>query len=159
MSSPARAVESIETSSTKWLDLAEVATVDVSSEEAASPIDFALSLNPPDSGGWRAGVAGPQTITVSFASPQRISRIFIQYDEHELVRTQAFALSVSCVGGSSFSEVVRKQWRFGEDAPSETEVYRVALDGVIAIRLSVTPDIHGGYARASLARLRIGARA
>ena len=39
-----------------------------------------------------------------------------------------------------------------------TEEYRVDLDGVTALELSVIPDISGGDARASLKQLRLACR-
>jgi hypothetical protein len=138
-----------------WLDLQAIASVEVTSEAPEFPVESALALEPA-AGGWRAAVPGEQTITVVFDTPQRISRIFVQFVEPELERTQEFALSYSRDRAGSFTDIVRQQWNFNESARSETEVYRVQADGVTAVRLTVIPDVRGGDARASLARLRIG---
>jgi hypothetical protein len=62
----------------------------------------------------------------------------------------------SAGGGRSFREVVRQQYNFSPaGATREAEDYEVALDGVTALELVITPDVSGGPARASLERLRL----
>src|SRR5438876_10116149 len=64
-----------------WVNLEQVARVDVSSEDAAHPIESALL---PGSGtGWRAAGAGAQTIRLIFDQPQRLKRISLIFVETE----------------------------------------------------------------------------
>jgi hypothetical protein len=51
---------------------------------------------------------------------------------------------------------VRQQYNFSPaGATRESEDYEVALDGVTALELVITPDVSGGPARASLEWLRL----
>jgi len=59
--------------------------------------------------------------------------------------------------GDTFDDIVRQQWNFSpQGATSEVEDVRVDLGGVTVLELAITPDIGGGDAPASLARLRLG---
>jgi len=59
-------------------------------------------------------------------------------------------------GGQSFQEIVRQQWNFSpQGATGESEDYRVSLSGVTILELSITPDISGRSAFASMAQLRL----
>ena len=141
----------------EWLRLDEVAEVEISSEDAAYPIEGALV--PGQNSGWRAAVPGSQTIRLLFASPQRVRRIQIDFVETSAQRTQEYLLRWSTDGGQSFREVVRQQWNFSPQAStSETEEHQVELAGVKMLELIITPDIgnHGNNdAVASLAQLRV----
>ena len=138
-----------------WLDLEHIAQIEVTSEEAAHPIESALI---PGSGlGWRAAESGEQTIRLLFDVPQRIRRIRLLFDEQlGRGRTQEFVLSWSPGGEQHYREIVRQQYNFSPPgATSETEDYVVDLDGVAALELVITPDISGGLSCASLAQLRL----
>jgi hypothetical protein len=51
---------------------------------------------------------------------------------------------------------VRQQFNFSPpEAAREVEDYDIDLDGVTALELKIVPDISGGSARASLAKLRV----
>lgn len=137
-----------------WLDVERVAVVEVTSEDAAYPVEAALL--PEGKGGWRAAHAGPQTIRLLFAAPQRLSRIRLVFTEEARARTQEFVLRWVASGGQPAREIVRQQFTFSPPGTNrEVEDYRVELDGVTAIELSLVPDINGGEARASLAQLRL----
>ena len=56
-----------------WLDLETVARVEVTSEDAAHPIESALLTI--GATGWRAQSPGEQTIRLLFEAPQRLRRI------------------------------------------------------------------------------------
>src|SRR5207245_1715396 len=58
---------------TGWLDLEALARVEVTSEDAAHPIESALL--PVGATGWRAESPGEQTIRLLFEAPQRLRRI------------------------------------------------------------------------------------
>jgi hypothetical protein len=137
-----------------WLDLERLAQVEITSEDAAHPIESALLTG--RSSGWRAAGPGEQTIRLLFTHPQRLRRIWLEFVEPAADRTQEFVLRSSQDGGQSFREIVRQQWNFSpQGATRETEDYHVDLSGITVLELSITPDIRGGEAYASLAQLRL----
>ncbi len=138
-----------------WLDLERLAQVEVTSEEAAHPVESALL--PGTEVGWRAAQSGEQTIRLLFDEPQRIRRIRLLFrEEVGGERTQELVLSWSPGGGQPYRDIVRQQYNFSPpDVTSEVEDYLVALDGVRALELVIIPDISGGHACASLEQLRL----
>lgn len=137
-----------------WLNVEGLAEVEMTSEDAAHPIECAIL--PGSSSGWRAAEAGKQTIRLLFAQPQRLRRIWLSFVEPATERTQEYVLRWSPDGGQSFREIVRQQWNFNpRGATSETEDHHVQLPSVTVLELSITPDISGGNALASLAQLRL----
>ena len=139
---------------TVWLDLDRVAEVELTSEDAAYPIESAL--RPGGGPGWRAAEAGTQMVRLRFDGPQRIERIRLVFEERETARTQEFVLRWSADGGESYRDVVRQQYNFSPPgATFEMEDYAVDLDGVCALELGIVPDISGGESRASLAQWRL----
>jgi hypothetical protein len=136
-----------------WLDLDRVASVEVSSEDPAHPIEGALVRQ--DSRGWRASERGPQTVRLIFDKPQDIERIQLIFEEPETERTQEFVLRWSTDKGGVFREIVRQQWNFSPAARTETESFAIQLSGATALELVINPDIQGSPARASLSSLRL----
>ena len=138
----------------QWLDVEQLAQVEVTSEDATHPIESALI--PGAGSGWRAGTYGLQTIRLLFDEPQRINRIRLLFQEDERQRTQQFVLRWSSGGSQSYREIVRQQYNFSSPASTtECEDYTVNLDGVTALELMIVPDISGAPALASLAQLRL----
>lgn len=139
----------------EWLDLEALARVEISSEEISHPVEAALL--PAASEGWRASAPGESVLRLLFDAPQRIRRIELLFTEHAVARTQEFVLSWSAEEGGESREIVRQQYCF---APPETvrelEDYRVELEGVRELTLGIVPQLGGGGAKASLARLRVG---
>jgi hypothetical protein len=136
------------------LDLANLATVEITSEDEAHPIECALQLG--RTRGWRAAEPGPQVIRLLFDQPQKLKRIWLDFEETETQRTQEFALRWSRDRGRSFREIVRQQWNFSPPVTvRETEDYTVDLSDVTVVELKILPDQGGGMARASLASLRL----
>ena len=128
--------------------------MEISSEDASHPIESALL--PDGRGGWRAAVAGKQSIRLLFSTPQRIRWIRLSFVETAVERTQEYVLRWSADGGNSFRDIVRQQWNFNPGGSStETEEHQVDLSGVTALELGITPHIGGGSAVASLAQLRL----
>src|SRR6202049_4491522 len=108
-----------------WLDLDSAAVVEVTSEEKGYPVESALVSG--ETQGWRAADSGTQTIRLVFDVPQRITQIWLVFEETEVKRTQEFVLRWFSDGGHSFREIVRQQGNFSPpDANCETERYRVA---------------------------------
>ena len=137
-----------------WLDLQSLAQVELTSEDAAYPIEAALI--PSAGSGWRAAQAGEQTIRLLFDQLQRLMRIQLLFHEDQQARTQEFVLRWSPDGGQSYREIVRQQYDFSPPGVTrELEDYAVDLAGVTTLELRIVPDISGGDARASVAQLRI----
>jgi hypothetical protein len=137
-----------------WLDVHRLAQVELTSEDAAYPIEAALI--PSAGSGWRAAEAGEQTIRLLFDEFQTVRRIQLLFQEDQQARTQEFVLRWSPDGGQSYREIVRQQYNFSpRGVRHEFEDYAVDLAGVATLELRIVPDISGGEARASLARLRI----
>ena len=137
-----------------WLDLRRLAQVELTSEDAAYPIEAALL--PSVGAGWRAVQAGEQTIRLLFDELQRVRRIQLLFHEDQQPRTQEFVLRWSPDAGQSYREIVRQQYNFSPPGVTrELEDYMVDLVGVRALELRIVPDISGGDARASVAQLRI----
>lgn len=137
-----------------WLRLDELAEVEISSEDAAHPIESALL--PGEGDGWRAAVPGKQTIRLLFHPPQSLRLIRLCFVETSSQRTQEYVLRWSADGGQTFREIVRQQWNFDpQSTRSETEEHRVGLSAVTVLELGITPDIANDNAVASLAQLRV----
>jgi len=137
-----------------WLDVEQLAQVDVTSEDAGHPIEAALIK---DAGAcWRARHPGRQMIRLRFDRPHKLARIQLVFDEDQFERTQEFVLRWSPDGGVSYWEIVRQQYNFSPpDNSRELEDYVVELDGLTILELDIIPDISGGGAVASLAQLRL----
>ena len=137
-----------------WLKVEDLAEVEISSEDAAYPIESALV--PGGTTGWRAAEAGNQTIRLLFKHPQQLRRIWMNFVEPQTARTQEYVLRWSSDGGQSFREIVRQQWHFSPPGTThEMEDHHVELPPVTMLELSIIPDIGGGTAVASLAQLRL----
>jgi hypothetical protein len=137
-----------------WLNLEELAEVEITSEDEAYPIESALL--PVSTPGWRAAGSGKQTIRLLFAYPQQLRRIRMSFLETHIERTQEYVLSWSSDNGQSFQEIVRQQWNFSpEGTTSETEDHHVNLQGVTMLELTIIPDTSGGNACASLEKLQL----
>lgn len=137
-----------------WLNLEDLAVVEVTSEDAAHPVEAALTAG--SGPGWRAEQPGEQAIRLLFQTPQKITRVKLLFQENEHERTQQFVLRWSSDAGKSYREVVRQQYNFSPpDTSSEAEDYTVELDGLTTLELNIIPDIGGGPAHASLDQLRL----
>ena len=137
-----------------WLDLEQLAQVEVTSEDPAHPVEAALM---PGTGlAWRASRPGEQIIHLLFDEPQQLKHIHLVFDEHEQERTQEIVLLWSTDSGQSYQEVVRQQYNFSPPTTTrEVEDYNVNLEGVMTLELRIVPDINRGSAVASLTQLRL----
>jgi hypothetical protein len=137
-----------------WLDLGNLAQVEISSEDPLHPIEAALQHE--QGNGWRAGEPGQQVVRLHFDQPLTIERIYLLVVEYEFARTQEFVLRWSQDHGRTYREIVRQQYNFSPPGTTrEQEDYTVALSGVTGLELSITPDVGGLPVRASLSRLRL----
>src|ERR1700758_2643633 len=138
---------------TSWLDLEVLAQVEVTSEDAAHPIESALLTV--GATGWRAESLGEQTVRLLFEAPQRLKRIRLLFREEKEARAQEFVLRWSPTAESSWRDVVRQQYHFSPSgATEEIDEYQVELEGVAALELTIIPNLSGG-SYASLAQLRL----
>jgi hypothetical protein len=145
--------EDASVSNQHWLNAEALAEVEVTSEDAAYPIESGLLSE--TAAGWRAAQPGPQTVRLVFNQPQAIKRVHLEFDETELERTQQFVLRWSADGGHSYREIVRQQYNFSPPGTTrECEDYSLNLAGVTTLELNIIPNIGGGSARASLTQLR-----
>jgi hypothetical protein len=138
-----------------WLDLEQIATVEVTSEDPNRPIEYAFGSN--DGPGWRAAEGGEQQIRIIFDKPVSIRRIELRFHEVNCERTQEFILRWSSESGGSSTEIVRQQWNFSPTgSTTEIEHYVVDLDAVSVLELAIRPDLRRPEAVASLASMRLG---
>ena len=85
------------------ISIADVATVQVSSEKADHPIDNAFDHSRGQGGNrWIATGPGEQTLTLLFDRPQTIRRIGLEVEELGVSRTQELSVSVSSDGGRTY---------------------------------------------------------
>jgi hypothetical protein len=137
-----------------WLDLDKIAQVEVTSEDPQGPVESAFKEGA--SSGWRAGGQGEQTIRLVFEPPQRIHRIWLRFVETQVERTQEFSLQWRPARHGLAREIVRQQWNFSpQGATTEIEDYRVDLDSVGILELSINPDVSHRESVATLAEWRV----
>jgi len=138
----------------EWLDLQEVAKVEVTSEDPSFPLEAALVSG--KGAGWRAAQRGKQFIRIVFDRPTQLRRIRLEFSETEIARTQEFTLQWSAAQGGPFREITRQQWNFDpQGSTSEIEDYQVNLDAVCVLELALKPDLTPNNACASLASWRM----
>ena len=140
-------------SGTEWLELAQFATVEVTSEDPRFPIESVFSNQ---NAGWRAGEPGDQQIRLIFDEPVSVGRIQVRFDEPATERTQEFTLRWAAAGKASI-EIIRQQWNFSPSgSTTELEDHMVNLEHVSALELAIRPDIGRSDAVATLASWRVG---
>ena len=136
-----------------WQDLAQIATVEVTSEDPGFPIESVFSGN---GAGWRAANPGEQKIRVIFDQPVSVRRIQLRFEEPATERTQEFVLHWSGMQGRSGAEIVRQRWNFSPGgSTTEVEDYAVDLEGLSVLELAIRPDVGRPDAVASLSSFRV----
>jgi hypothetical protein len=137
----------------EWLDLEEIAKVEVTSEDPNFPIESALVAR--KGSGWRAADPGQQIIRIVLDNPRPLHRIRLEFSETDVARTQEFTLRWSQTG-EPFREIVRQQWNFNPlGSTSEVEDYRIQLEKVSVLELILKPDLAPDTAYATLASWRV----
>ena len=132
----------------QWLNLEELASVQISSEDPSYPFEGALHGT--QQNGWKAAAPGPQTIRLTFDKPRSIRRIRLEFHEDGAERSQEFAIYAT-TANQGRKELVRQQWTFSPGgSTSEIEDYPVKLADVIAIELQIDPGRHDKQRIASL---------
>src|SRR5260370_571551 len=138
-----------------WLNLQELAEVEVTSEADGYPVESAFNFGAGP--GWRAASPGKQRIRLAFDQPQSIQHIRFQFHETEVARTQEFAVRWSGGPSEPLKEIVRQQWNFSPHGSTmESEDYLVDLKAVSILELTIDPDRGAGEALATLADWRWG---
>jgi hypothetical protein len=136
-----------------WLDLQQIASAEISSEDPQHPFENALLRG--DGGGWRAADPGPQVIRLNFDEPQSIRRIRLEFREERKERAQEFALFASSAAHQR-REIVRQQWTFSPGgSATEVEDYPVDLPGILSLELEIDPGRHDKSAMASLESIAV----
>ena len=134
-----------------WLDLQQVASAEISSEDRLHPFENALQAE----GGWRAAHPGPQVIRLNFDAPQSVRRIRLQFREEHRERAQEFALFATSAGQQK-REIVRQQWMFSPGgSTTEAEDYAVDLPAVLSLELEIDPGRHDKSAVATLESISV----
>jgi hypothetical protein len=140
-----------------WLDLEEIATVEVTSEDPRFPVESAFSSN--GGSGWRAAEAGEQQIRIIFDEPVSLRRIQLRFEEPDAERMQEFAIRWSPDPNGQPREIVRQQWNFSPSGSTvEAEDYTVELPGLSVLELTIRPDLSGRKAVATLSSCRLSSR-
>ena len=135
------------------LDLTQIATVEVTSEQTEFPIESVFAASP---GEWRADSDGEQVIRLIFDEPTSIRSIQLGFVDSRNQRTQEFTLSYTADG--EMREIVRQQWTFSPDGcHSEFEDYKVELSAVRSLELRIQPDLQHHQALANLSYWRVHA--
>jgi hypothetical protein len=141
----------------EWLDLECLIQIEVTSEDAAHPIELALVHS--GGQGWRAEEPGEQTIRLLFDEPVKLRRMQLVFRDEVQSRTQEFVRRWSSDSGRTYQEIVRQQYTFSPPGSvRETEEYAVDLGGMTILELRIVPDIGGGDARASLERMQLASK-
>jgi len=137
------------------ISIADVATVQGTSEELDHPIDNAFDHNRgPGGSRWIADGPGEQIGILLFDSPQTIRTISVEVEELAVSRTQE--LSVSSDGGRTSRELVRQEFTFGPPGTSfERERWSASAGAVTRLRLEIKPDKGGRVGRATLTSLTL----
>jgi hypothetical protein len=146
---------SIPASTPGAIDIAAVAVVQVTSEDARHPVENAFDgRRGPGSTRWIAGDPGEQAVILAFDAPQAIRRIILEVEELEVSRTQELQLAVSTDGGRTYRELLRQEYTFSPPSTTfEREDWAVQAEGVTHLRLAIKPDKGGGPHRAAITSL------
>lgn len=138
-----------------WLDLGALAEVEISSENPEHPIESALI--PGHDTGWRASTPGRQVIRLLFSPAQKVTRIWLRFEEKSVARTQEYALRWSPEHDQPCREIVRQQWNFSPSGTTvEIEDHTVDLPSVAILELIIDPGSESQAAFASMESMRVG---
>jgi hypothetical protein len=148
---PLAQASTVSPSSGGWLDLQQIASAEISSEDPGHPFENALR----GGGGWRAADPGPQVIRLNFDEPQAIRRIRLEFREPHRERAQEFAVFATSAAHPR-REIVRQQWTFSPGGSAvEVEDYSLDLSGVLSLELEIDPGRHDKSAVATLESISV----
>jgi hypothetical protein len=137
------------------LDIAAIATVIVTSEDATNPVDNIFDdQHGPGASRWVAAETGEQCLILDFDAPQTIHQIALEVEETEVNRSQELAVSISCDGGHVYRELIRQEYNFSPPGTTfERETWSVSAERVTHLRLRIKPDKSGKPCRAAMTSL------
>ncbi len=125
----------------EWINLSQMASVEITSEDPDYPIEGALDCQ--SGRGWRAAAAGDQRIRIVFDAPKVVRRIQLRFREPAVERMQEFALRWTGADARPRA-IVRQQFNFSPSgATTEVEDYHVDLEGVLSLELEIRPGLNG----------------
>jgi hypothetical protein len=138
-------------------DIAALATVLVTSEDPASPIDHAFDARRgPGGTRWVAAAPGDQVVNLRFDAPQTVRRVVLEVEEPDVSRTQEIQLAASQDGGVTYRELLRQEYTFSPPGTTfEREEWAVSCQGVTHFRVTIRPDKSGRPYRATLTTLAL----
>jgi len=121
------AIQSERVSTETWLNLEQIVTVEMTSEDPDFPIESVFDGN--SQLGWRALEKGNQQIRLIFDQPISVKRIRLRFVETELARTQEFTLGWSGVqvirgrlfGNSGISARLARRVKWKNTGPTSME--------------------------------------
>ena len=121
-----------------WLDLAEIASVEISSEDAQHPSRMRSQAGQVVAGGQP--IPGPQVIRLNFDRPQSIRRIRLEFREERNRAVAGVCRVRELLRDDQRREVVRQQWGFSPGGSAvEVEDYSVDLPAVLSLELEIDP--------------------
>ena len=137
------------------IDITATATVQVTSEDPAHPIEHVFDhQRGPGGSRWMAAEPGEQTLRLVFDTPQSMHQTIVEVEELEVSRTQELRLSVSHDGGQTYRELRRQEYNFSPPGTTfEREDWAVLAEGVTHLQLWIKPDKGGKSCRATLTAL------
>jgi hypothetical protein len=126
----------------EWLNVSEVASVEITSEHPDYPIEGALDCG--GGRGWQAAGVGDQQIRIVFDRPMPVRRIQVRFAEPAVDRTHEFTLRWYGADGAP-GLIARQQWNFSPAGSTvEFEDYHLDLKSVYALELNIRPGLNGG---------------
>ena len=138
-----------------WLDLEQMAQVEVSSEAPGHPVENALVPSKGSKGFWQAGSPGESVLTVRFDTPLAVTRVLLHFVEPQHERAQQWALAAVLADGTR-RELLRQGWNFSPGGSTEQrEEYALDLKQVSALTLSIDPDPGRNRYPATLSAFRV----
>jgi hypothetical protein len=134
------------------LDIVTTATVYVTSEDPAHPIEHAFDhQRGPGGSRWMASEPGEQTLVLAFDTPQTLQQLMVEVEELAVSRTQELRVSVSQDGGQTYRELRRQDYTFSPPGTTfERENWTLMVEGITHLHIGIQPDKGGTPCRATL---------
>lgn len=139
------------------LDVATIASVVVTSEEADHPIDNAFDRAHGRGGTqWTAGTDGEQAIILTLDAPIFIRSMAIEIEETSVARRQKLEIYISRDREDSYTKALTQEFEFSPPGTTfESERWELNAEGVTNVQVRIIPDISGRPCRAKVTRLSL----
>jgi hypothetical protein len=123
------------------IDVADLALVTVSSEQALYPIDNVFDgQSGPGGSCWVAALPGAQIVNLRFRAPLRLEHVVVETEEHGGIRTQQIDVAV-WTGEEVRLEPPPQSFRFAPYGPSfHRATFDIATAAVSRIEIRITPQ-------------------